>query len=99
MTDANQDFVRKTAKLARLDLSSDEEARLAGEFEAILGYFEVLSELDVEGVEPMTGATDVEDVLRDDEPRPSLSPDEVLRNAPEREGDFYRVPKTIGGDS
>lgn len=95
-TDAT-DLVRKMASLARLSFEPEEEARLGEQFQAILGQFEALSELDVEGVEPMTGPLEPEDVLREDEPRESLPVDSALANAPERKDDFYSVPKTIGG--
>ena len=99
MCPSPEDVLKKTASLARLALSPEEEAALGGQFQAILEHFKELGELDVEGVEPMTGPTDVEDVLREDEPRPSLTPDQALANAPERKDDYYSVPKTIGGDA
>jgi aspartyl-tRNA(Asn)/glutamyl-tRNA(Gln) amidotransferase subunit C len=90
--------VRRVAELARLRMDESELATLGAQFTSILRHFEVLSRLNVDGVEPMTGASDLADVLREDRPTASLTPDEALANAPERVGDFYGVPKTVGGE-
>ena len=57
-----------------------------------------LSEVDVAGVEPMAHALPLHNVLRDDVVEPSLPVEQVLRNAPETDGPFFKVPKVIGGD-
>ncbi len=97
MSQDPNELVNKMAALARLNIDPDERARLASQFSSILGQFEALAELDVEGIEPMTGPLEPEDVVREDQLRPSLSQDEALANAPERVDGFYSVPKTIGG--
>jgi aspartyl-tRNA(Asn)/glutamyl-tRNA(Gln) amidotransferase subunit C len=99
MSAENEDTVRRIAALARLSIDEEEVRALGADFARILAHFESLAALDVEGVEPTAGATDVADVLRKDRPRPSLPPDAVLANAPERVDDFYSVPKTVGGDA
>jgi aspartyl-tRNA(Asn)/glutamyl-tRNA(Gln) amidotransferase subunit C len=99
MASSDEELVRRTAELARLSITADEAALLAPQFARILEHFRTLSEVDLEGVEPTTGAFGLRDVLRPDEPRESLSQDAALSNAPERIEDFYSVPKTIGGDS
>jgi aspartyl-tRNA(Asn)/glutamyl-tRNA(Gln) amidotransferase subunit C len=99
MSAENEDTVRRIAALARLSIDDEEVRALGADFARILEHFESLSGLDLEGVEPTAGATDVADVLRKDRARPSLPPDAALANAPERIGDFYSVPKTIGGDA
>ena len=91
------ELVLKTARLARIELSPEEAGRLGPQFARILSAFEVISRLDLSGVEPMTSATDLADVLRDDAPRPSLPIERALANAPERIEDYYSVPKTVGG--
>jgi aspartyl/glutamyl-tRNA(Asn/Gln) amidotransferase C subunit len=88
--------VRKVAELARLDLAVEEEAALSGQFASILEHFQMLSRLDVSGVEAMLGASRVGDVFREDLPRPSLPSEDVLRNAPAHTAEFYVVPKTVG---
>jgi aspartyl-tRNA(Asn)/glutamyl-tRNA(Gln) amidotransferase subunit C len=59
-------------------------------------YFGKLNELDTDGVEPMAHAVGTHNVLADDVPADSLSPDQALANAPARDGDFFKVPKVIG---
>ena len=91
------DEVRRIALLARLELSPDEERVFQGQLSAILDYVRQLEELDVAGVEPMTHALAAGDPapLREDEVRPSLTPDEALANAPAREGTCFKVPRII----
>jgi aspartyl-tRNA(Asn)/glutamyl-tRNA(Gln) amidotransferase subunit C len=84
--------VLHVARLARLDLSEDEVARLQMELSAILEAVSKVSELDLEGVPPTSHPLDLVNVLRPDEPRPSLPLEDVFANAPEREGDAFRVP-------
>ena len=91
--------VAHVAGLARLDIGEAEIHDLGDQFGRILQAFQALTDLDVEGVEPMTGPADLTDVKRDDTERPCLTPDEILAAAPERIEDFYSVPKTIGGDA
>ena len=84
--------VLHVARLARLDLSEDEVARLRMELSAILEAVSKVSELDLEDVPPTSHPLDLVNVLRPDEPRPSLPLEDVFANAPEREGDAFRVP-------
>ena len=88
--------VRRIAKLARLHLEDSEVARLGEELNGILGWIEQLNEVDVEGVEPMAGATQGMAMrLRDDVVTDGGIADEVLSNAPEKAGRFYAVPKVV----
>ena len=80
------------ARLARLDLSEDEVARLQTELSAILEAVSKVSELDLDDVPPTSHPLDLVNVLRPDEPRPSLSIDDALANAPEPEGSAFKVP-------
>ncbi|MGE5557754.1 MAG: Asp-tRNA(Asn)/Glu-tRNA(Gln) amidotransferase subunit GatC [Bacillota bacterium] len=89
--------VERVARLASLGLSAGEEARLAAELSKILQFVEKLNELDTEGVEPMSHAIPVYNVFRGDEPHDSLDTEEVLKNAPEREDGFFKVPKLLEG--
>jgi aspartyl-tRNA(Asn)/glutamyl-tRNA(Gln) amidotransferase subunit C len=84
--------VLHVARLARLDLSEDEVARLQEQLSAILEAVSKVSELELGDVPPTSHPLDLVNVLRPDEPRPSLSLDDVFANAPEREGDAFRVP-------
>ena len=98
MTDSDIETVHKVAELARLDIDENEERALGAQFARILEHFQVLARLDVDGVEPMTGATGLSNVQRDDAPAPSLPLERILANAPARVDAFYSVPKTVGGD-
>jgi aspartyl-tRNA(Asn)/glutamyl-tRNA(Gln) amidotransferase subunit C len=90
--------VRKVALLARLALGEASLARLTPQLESILEYIRLLNEVDVTGVEPMAHALPVSNVLRDDVVGQSLPIEIVLRNAPETDGPFFKVPKVIGVD-
>ena len=87
--------VEKVAKLARLQLSGEELDRYGKQLGAILDYIAKLEKLDVAGLEPLAHAVDGDNVFREDVPRPGLSRDAALQNAPEKTGDFFIVPKII----
>jgi aspartyl-tRNA(Asn)/glutamyl-tRNA(Gln) amidotransferase subunit C len=87
--------VRHVARLARLALSEDELERMRAEMSAILDYMDKLTSLDTKGVEPTSHAVPLRNVLRADEPVPSLPVDDMLANAPDRDGDTFRVPRII----
>ena len=80
------------ARLARLELSEEELERFAEQLNAILAAVAKVGELDLEGVEPTAHPLDLVNVWAEDEPRPCLSVEEALANAPDRDGDFFRVP-------
>ena len=83
--------VRHIALLARIAMTEEEIERMRDQMSNILEQFEVLKQVDTEGVEPTGHSADVESVMRDDEVAPSRSLEDVLANAPQREGDFLRV--------
>ena len=87
--------VRHVARLARLQLSAEDEERFAAQLAHVLEYIERLSTVDVSGVEPLAFAGDsaAELPLREDEPRPSLTPQEALREAPEELAGGFAVPR------
>jgi aspartyl-tRNA(Asn)/glutamyl-tRNA(Gln) amidotransferase subunit C len=88
----SRDEVLHVARLARLDLSEEEIERFQEQLNAILEAVGKVSELDLADVEPTAHPLDVVNVWSDDEPRPSLTADEALDNAPDRSGNFFRVP-------
>ena len=92
------DDVRKVAKLARLALAEEKLPKLTGQLESILGYIDKLSEVETSGVPPMAHALPIHNVLREDAPREGLTNEQVLQNAPQTDGPFFKVPKIIGGD-
>jgi aspartyl-tRNA(Asn)/glutamyl-tRNA(Gln) amidotransferase subunit C len=87
--------VRAVARLTRLQLTDDEVERMRGQLSAILRHFESLAKVDTTGVEPTGHTTDSNSVMRDDVPAPSLDRDQVLSNAPDREGEFFRVRRVL----
>jgi aspartyl-tRNA(Asn)/glutamyl-tRNA(Gln) amidotransferase subunit C len=84
--------VRYVAHLARLDLTPEEEQKYGAQLSQVLGYIEKLNELDVTNVEPTAHAVPLVNVTRPDEPRPSLSNEEALRNAPAKANGLFVVP-------
>ena len=86
--------VLHVARLARLALTEEEVEQLTAELGAILEAVGKVSELDLEDVPPTSHPLDLVNVWAEDEPRPSLTHDEVFANAPSREGDLFRVPPT-----
>jgi aspartyl-tRNA(Asn)/glutamyl-tRNA(Gln) amidotransferase subunit C len=88
----DREQVLHVAKLARLKLSDDEVERMARELSGILEHVEHISELDLEGVEPTSHVVALENVLRPDEPRPSLDRESALEPAPDPADGSFRVP-------
>ena len=88
----SRDEVLHVARLARLDLSDGEIARFQEQLNAILEAVGKVSELDLSDVEPTAHPLDLVNLWAEDEPRPSLPVEEALANAPDRSGNFFRVP-------
>ena len=84
------------ARLARLKLVDEQIEQLTVELRAILDYVAQLEQLDTEGVEPLFHPHDLRDVLRDDVPQRSLSPDAALSNAPQQHDGSFAVPPVLG---
>ena len=93
----DRDQLLHVAHLARLELRDDELERLSVQLNDILEAVSKVSELDLSDVPPTSHPLDVVNVWEADEPRPCLSVEDALANAPDREGDFFRVPP--GGSS
>jgi aspartyl-tRNA(Asn)/glutamyl-tRNA(Gln) amidotransferase subunit C len=83
------------AHLARLELSDAEKAKLSAQLAGILDYVAKLNEVDVTGIEPTAHAIPLTNVLRQDEPRPSIERERILKNAPETARDLFIVPKIV----
>ena len=88
----SRDDVLHVARLARLELSDEEVVRFQEQLSAILEAVGKVAELDLADVEPTAHPLERVNVWADDEPRPCLTPDEALANAPERSGNLFRVP-------
>ncbi|MBN8560002.1 MULTISPECIES: Asp-tRNA(Asn)/Glu-tRNA(Gln) amidotransferase subunit GatC [Leptolyngbya] len=94
----DREQVQKVAHLARLELTPEEEGKFTTQLNDILDYFEQLSELDVSDVPPTTRAIDVSNVVRVDRLQPYTDRETILEGAPDRDGDFFKVPKIVTGD-
>ena len=97
----DSDAVRRIARLARIHVEDDQVAALQGELSGILAWVAMLDEVDVTGVEPltggvsMTGGAQVTLPMRDDVVTEGGDPEAILGNAPDRAGDFFAVPKVV----
>ena len=95
MSRISADDVRKVAKLARLDLPEEKIATYTGQLESILEYIGQLESIDTKGVPETTRAVEVTNVTREDGVIPTRVREDILNQAPQREGDFFRVPKIL----
>jgi aspartyl-tRNA(Asn)/glutamyl-tRNA(Gln) amidotransferase subunit C len=96
MATLSRSDVEHVAHLARLGLTDDELARLEGQLNHILDQYAVLAQLDTEHIAPTAQTIEVENILREDEVRPSLPREEIIATAPERQGDYFVVPPILG---
>ena len=87
--------IEKVAKLARLNLKPEEKTKLSKDLENILGYVKTLEKLNTGGVEPTSHVLNLENVFRPDEAKDSQVRDKALAQAPQTEGKFFKVPKTV----
>lgn len=91
----DQATVRRVARLARITVTADETVRLQDELNAILAFVEQLSEVDVDGVEPMNSVTPMAMKERDDKVTEGECADKMLANAPATNDGFFMVPKVV----
>jgi aspartyl-tRNA(Asn)/glutamyl-tRNA(Gln) amidotransferase subunit C len=87
--------VLKVGTLSRIRLTPEEVEKFSSQLSGILDYVDKLRELDTQGVEPLAHALPIHNVLRPDEPRPGLTPEQALAGAPQADGDFFRVPRVL----
>jgi aspartyl-tRNA(Asn)/glutamyl-tRNA(Gln) amidotransferase subunit C len=92
----DRDQVLHVARLSRLALSDEELERMPAELSKILEHVEKMDELDLEGVEPTAHVVELQNVLRDDEPRPCLPRERALAGAPDVAEGGFRVPSPGG---
>ncbi len=91
--------VEHIAELARLKFNEEELENFTEQLNEILSYVEKLNELDTENVKPLSHPVEGENVFREDAVKPSVNRKDALKNAPDSDDEFFRVPKVIGGDS
>ena len=87
--------IRRIANLARMRVEDDQLAPLARELNGIMGWIEQLNEVNVDGVEPLTGGAQMAMKMRDDLVTDGGYPEKILANAPDRNGPFFAVPKVV----
>jgi aspartyl-tRNA(Asn)/glutamyl-tRNA(Gln) amidotransferase subunit C len=87
--------VDELAHLARLQFEGEEKDRIKNDLNRILGFMEKLNELDTEGVEPLIYLSEELNVLRNDEARTTITQQQALKNAPQRDSDYFKVPKVL----
>ena len=88
--------VEHVAKLARLEFTQEEKEKLVHELNDVLAYMEKLNELDTKHVEPLSHVNEVNNIFREDVVTPSYPREEMLKNAPDKNEEFFKVPKVIG---
>ena len=91
----SREQVEGVAEFSRLGLGDDEIDQFQQQLSQILGHMQALDTLDTSAIPPTAQVIPVSSVMRDDVVRPSLPIDDVLRNAPRREGDFIKVPPVL----
>ncbi len=89
------DLIKYLESLARITLTESEEEKVGKELQDILTYIDTLNELDTTDVEAMSHSFPITNVFRKDEVKPSVSPDEIVANAPESQDGAFVVPKTV----
>ncbi|MBR00084.1 MAG: Asp-tRNA(Asn)/Glu-tRNA(Gln) amidotransferase GatCAB subunit C [Verrucomicrobiales bacterium] len=94
MADSSID-VRYVANLARINLSEEEVERFGSQLTGVMEHIEKLSEVDIEGIEPMSHANTTSNKVRPDEPVESLAAQGLLQNAPDQANGQLRVPKVV----
>ena len=94
----DREEVKKVANLARLNITEAEEEAFTTQLNSILDYFGQLSQLDTTDVPPTTRAIETSNITRTDKLTPFPDKEELLKAAPEQQGDFFRVPKIISSD-
>ncbi|OHB60058.1 MAG: asparaginyl/glutamyl-tRNA amidotransferase subunit C [Planctomycetes bacterium RBG_13_46_10] len=95
----DQAQVRKVAKLSRLELTEEEIEEFTGQLRSILEYVEKMKELDTTGVEPLAHCLPISNVFREDCIKESIGTEKTLANAPQRDGEFFKVPKILDDSS
>lgn len=88
-------LVDKLAHLAKLEFTGDKKERIKEDFQKILNFVDKLSELDTAGIEPLIHMSDTVTEFRDDKVIETITHEEALKNAPEKDSDYFKVPKVL----
>jgi aspartyl-tRNA(Asn)/glutamyl-tRNA(Gln) amidotransferase subunit C len=95
MTHIDNATIDKLANLARLEFNDSEKEAIKKDLSKILSYVEKLNEIDTNGVEPLIHISDEVNVLRDDVAEETISQQEALKNAPDKNSDYFKIPKVL----
>lgn len=96
MTKITQDTVDKLATLSRLEFDGKEKEEVISDLNKMLDFVSKLNELDTTNVEPLIYMNDEKNILRKDEVKQEISQKESLRQAPQKDSDYFKVPKVVG---
>ncbi len=91
----NTDIINKLADLAKLDFTDTEKTELQKDMTQIISFFEKMNEVNTDDIEPLIFMTEHENVLRNDTPKHEITHQEALLNAPNKDSDYFRVPKFL----
>lgn len=95
--EVNDELIGKLANLARLEFGDEEKQVLRNDLHKMIAFVEKLNELDTTGVEPLLHMSPEVNILREDRVQGSVSREKALKNAPNHNGEYFRVPKVIKG--
>jgi len=90
--------VKHMAYLVRLGITEDEAQKFSGQFTSIIDYFNMLNEVDTENIPPASDVANAKNILREDVVQPSMSREEFLKNAPQSERGYVKVPTVLGDE-
>lgn len=88
-------LIREIAELAKLEFDKNSAEQMKADLEKIIGFIDKLSEVDTDGVEPLIYLNDEVNVLREDEIKAVVSQFEALKNAPDKDSDYFKVPTVL----
>lgn len=91
----DDELVARLAELSKLEFNTEETERIKKDLQGIFDLVEKLSEVDVDGIEPLIYMTDEKNVLRTDVPGEMVAKEEALLNAPQKDSDYFKVPKVL----
>lgn len=89
------EIIDHLSHLARLSFTGEDRVAIKNDMANIIGFMGKLDEIDTEGVAPLIFMSDELNVLREDNPKQSLTHEEILRNAPQKDSDYFRIPKVL----
>lgn len=91
----DKETLYKIAHLARLEIKEEDENKIMNDMSKIITWVEKLNKVNTEGVEPLTTMSHEVNVLREDETKPHLEHEKALKHAPNKDSDYFRVPKVL----